>query len=94
MGPSVCPHKIHHAYPTLVTTTVMADCDATAVVTTTLGVATLGESQSMNGTAFPEVVVDWSPQVSYTGGTGSVCAKLDTGVVTGGRRSKRGAEVG
>jgi hypothetical protein len=94
MGPSVCPHEIHHPYPTLVTTTMMADRDATAVVTTTLSVTTLGEGQSMNGAAFPEVVVDRSPQVSYTGGTGSVCAKLDPGVITGRRRSKRGAEVG
>jgi hypothetical protein len=60
----VCPHEIHHPYPTLVTTTMMADCDATAVVTSTLGVTTLGESQSMNGTAFPEVVINWPPQVS------------------------------
>lgn len=94
MGPSVCPHEIHHPYPTLVTTTMMADCDAAAIVTATLGVTTLGECQSVDRTAFPEVIVDWSPQVSYTGGTRRVCAELDPGVVAGRRRSKGSAEVG
>lgn len=63
------PFEIYCPYPSLGATTTMSDRDSSVDITTTLGMALLGEGQGQKWTAFPEMVVDRSPQMTDTRGT-------------------------
>ena len=75
MGPGVHAQEIDRPYPTLVTTTVMANSDSSGIVTATFGLTTLRKSQLVNWTAFPQWSLTRPPQMPDTRGTGSIGAK-------------------
>ena len=61
------PIEVNHANSSLVTTTTMSDGNATAVVTTTLGLTLFGEGKSKMRPALPQMVVDRALQMTDTG---------------------------
>ena len=59
--------KVDHTDSSLVTTTAVSDGNATAVVTTTLRLALLGEGKRQIRPALPQMIVDRALQVTDTG---------------------------
>lgn len=85
--------KIDDTDTALVTTTTVPDGHSTGVVTATLSMTTLGERQLLDRPAFPQMVIDRSPQMSDTRRARFVRSKEDSGIFAGGRGSESNAGV-
>lgn len=88
--------KVNSTDTALVTTTTVPNGHSTGMVTTTLTMTTFGECQFLNRSALPQMIVNWSPQVSDTRCARFIRSKEDAGIFAGrrGSESNAGVEVG